>query len=1343
MKGGCRGFASSVLNWPEQMILGGVKPISDDSITAEALQSVILRGRICSVFPENAFYQSCEKEGFPDPEKVRRHCTFDHPQDYPPFYYCKLCCYKDKIRGEVYRHLRTAHKEFINNEDVSDTPSAVNNAIDNSSARERSVFSFGDLDDINDAISNKGQGSCLSDHESSVGALDTTAMKEKLMDLLTMALKAGHAYSDVDNMFQIVKKIVVSTTSTTLHDSIDAVFHDFCTRTRRERLLKLFVEPQKIPIDTSTTVKVRGDRGVLTKTEHNYTEVDLRSVLTKEFEVAEIADELRVSTDSSDGSYLEGILDAEKYKRLVENAGSEVLAISAFVDGSCPVNALGAKATTNNMTYVCVTVENLPDYIKSKSHGNMVIAAGYSSDFDADNYSTFKRRFTAQLKDLYRNGITIIVRGEPIHFRVVLIAWKGDNLGLNKFFGIHANFALGSACRRCDLTYGELDDHLDERSIINRMRKITDYKDDVAQKSRGVKQDSELHDVPDFHIYTNFFHNPMHDFKEGDYYLATAIQMPTNKVVLGWDRHVFLYILDHIKRKYGLTLTRVNEELNVFPYRIHDSATRPSNLTPHGIKESSEQMHCLMRLFALAVGNKVDEDDEEWQYFMEYIHLRQFIFAPRKTEAFLKKQTSMIERHLKSSVERKIRGDGPNPTLVFKAHFMLHLEEAEKQLGPLTLLSCLPYERIMAEMKKHMKMTKNFVNIPYSVMYRRQLERAVKCADWNTVFPDAKEELIIVGGSVKWYGEVFDYIENGCILATKILSVKGTKYHQYDVVVVDVIESVPLFGYITEIVKTPNYWAAILQIHSDQPYGLAAPLGALRAYAQNAQDQRSLLSYELFGRDLPTIAFDGLLMPTFKFILLEDGACNDFDEVTSSIHNETIENAIHRLAKGYGFAYEIMSVKMLMAGGTRKVTIHVSAVAAMVRHYEVVMKTDNVYRVAKVCDSEVGESGPDASTNSANTESIDVSTADGDADSVSSTEEPSSGLSDLTEQSRVTANRKRDAPTKPLRISKNVANTVLTPKLQETTLDSLYKNSNFSVFRDAVQAIKDGGIPKEKGRKSLIKTFATILCRHCAKENHPTKGEAGAFFLHLMKSYPHMLQVYDDWVGRPRGSYLMVCVENGRKTKKKRGEIESCEAKWGPEERSLLDEIDFGRKWALISSKFITAVEQDERHKASFEELKGWHEHFDTAHDKRCFHGFLALYVLSSAAYGRKSDKFDQAFVHKLGELNVENAIAPYKKRDFPFIIQLSEDNNNYYVRFLGRHVLIEGAFSDALEVYFATFWVFELPYPNPIKHFLKALETFVDIVPPPKKPWTSTMKELRRQVLEAASTTDSSADDE
>lgn len=42
MKGGCQGFAKSVLNWPKDMIMGGVKTTDDGSITAEALQSVIL-----------------------------------------------------------------------------------------------------------------------------------------------------------------------------------------------------------------------------------------------------------------------------------------------------------------------------------------------------------------------------------------------------------------------------------------------------------------------------------------------------------------------------------------------------------------------------------------------------------------------------------------------------------------------------------------------------------------------------------------------------------------------------------------------------------------------------------------------------------------------------------------------------------------------------------------------------------------------------------------------------------------------------------------------------------------------------------------------------------------------------------------------------------------------------------------------------------------------------------------------------------------------------------------------------------------------------------------------------
>uniref|UniRef100_A0AC34F965 SSD domain-containing protein n=1 Tax=Panagrolaimus sp. ES5 TaxID=591445 RepID=A0AC34F965_9BILA len=41
-KNGCQGFARSVLNWPKDMILGGVREKDDGSIEAEALQSVLL-----------------------------------------------------------------------------------------------------------------------------------------------------------------------------------------------------------------------------------------------------------------------------------------------------------------------------------------------------------------------------------------------------------------------------------------------------------------------------------------------------------------------------------------------------------------------------------------------------------------------------------------------------------------------------------------------------------------------------------------------------------------------------------------------------------------------------------------------------------------------------------------------------------------------------------------------------------------------------------------------------------------------------------------------------------------------------------------------------------------------------------------------------------------------------------------------------------------------------------------------------------------------------------------------------------------------------------------------------
>ncbi len=42
MTGGCKGFAAEILNWPEDLIVGGVEREKSHIVRAEALQSVLM-----------------------------------------------------------------------------------------------------------------------------------------------------------------------------------------------------------------------------------------------------------------------------------------------------------------------------------------------------------------------------------------------------------------------------------------------------------------------------------------------------------------------------------------------------------------------------------------------------------------------------------------------------------------------------------------------------------------------------------------------------------------------------------------------------------------------------------------------------------------------------------------------------------------------------------------------------------------------------------------------------------------------------------------------------------------------------------------------------------------------------------------------------------------------------------------------------------------------------------------------------------------------------------------------------------------------------------------------------
>ena len=195
----------------------------------------------------------------------------------------------------------------------------------------------------------------------------------------------------------------------------------------------------------------------------------------------------------------------------------------------------------------------------------------------------------------------------------------------------------------------------------------------------------------------------------------------------------------------------------------------------------------------------------------------QFFTAPFLNQFLINFFNLITEEHLVEFVRLF-----PSNSIIFKQHKLTHYPIILSRSGPLNNLCVLKYERKHQWFKRLTHVTGNFRNVPKTYEVRHQIRQ--NASWWNGLPVKAKPEYSAgtsrdVESAIGPF--VFDAdlplinVNNESVFVAKKVTIWGTVYSQYDVLILDINDSWPKLALIESVIageKEPVFECVLLDI---------------------------------------------------------------------------------------------------------------------------------------------------------------------------------------------------------------------------------------------------------------------------------------------------------------------------------------------------------------------------------------------------------------------------------------------------------------------------------------------------------------------------------------------------
>jgi hypothetical protein len=433
------------------------------------------------------------------------------------------------------------------------------------------------------------------------------------------------------------------------------------------------------------------------------------------------------ATSIRDPETYKSYMDGEHYQKSeFLQKFKKTLRINLYYDDIEVANPIGSASAVYKIACFYYTIQNASPLFNSKLDNIFILAIAYNTDLKKYGYSKVLRKFVEEMQQLEsEEGVTVIIKNQSLQFHAILSSFIGDTLAANDILGFSGPSST-HFCRQCMIN--RKDFHANPlhdarvRTVTTHKRQLehlirTDYDAKVVKKY-GVKEDSILNSLKNFHCTTNYVFDPMHDLLEG------VVPM-TIKLIL---KHL-------IQKRKLFTVFDFNARIEKFRYGVEDTKNRPAanftsamlNSKSNKLKQKSAQCWLLLRVFPFLIGHLLEECDLKYlDQIADLIKICSISFSTTVDYQTVCQLDQTIRRYLLNFKDlfgdKVINGvlvKGVN--MINKHHQLRHYLQVIMNKGPIALYSCMRYEGRHYPIKQQIFASHNYINVPKSIAKRQSL----------------------------------------------------------------------------------------------------------------------------------------------------------------------------------------------------------------------------------------------------------------------------------------------------------------------------------------------------------------------------------------------------------------------------------------------------------------------------------------------------------------------------------------------------------------------------------------------------------------------------------------------
>lgn len=639
------------------------------------------------------------------------------------------CCRSFSCQRTLYRHIRNFHSNLLHSKQVE------------GSLHDCPGDPFNDEISLNEMRDRTGPTSRAVSEECCSSSFS------ELCFVLKLYKQPNFSRNDVD---QVIKNTIDLFNSGTKVDNLRKLDSEY---KRKKELIKqgLFLDSETIVLGYQKSFKFNRNLAshqlVQTPITGQYTRIDQLFKL-----IFRNADNLQMALDYLNTEASCNSMEDFKDGDLFKSYQPSTIPFCLYYDELETGNPLGSHKTIHKIGAIYLALRCFPTYIYSSLqniHHCVLFPANMKK-----NLSVCLSKLVPELTSLIQKGV--FLHGRLIKFQ--FIGFIGDNLGLHQVLGFTESFSANFHCRFCRANKSQTKCMTMENKHL--LRNVQNYNADILtdnESMTGIKANSKLNKIPNYHVTQNSFVDVMHDVLEGVANFGMTC------------------VINFYLKEGSFTLEELNNRLKFFP--MHHLSNRPPPIKLYSLKKdvlpysASEMMH-LVLYFCLIIGDRLGDDDV-YQYYLILREIVSILLMKKIPVPMIEILGSLISEH--HSMYMSLFNKSLRP----KHHFMIHYPHILRLTGPLCHNWSMRFESKHLETKIASLICRSRVNLCKSIAIRHSFILSYDCLIFHSI---AFNSISSVGPS------------DGRPCCYEWIIFKGCKYRKNGIISYDETDVIPVFG---------------------------------------------------------------------------------------------------------------------------------------------------------------------------------------------------------------------------------------------------------------------------------------------------------------------------------------------------------------------------------------------------------------------------------------------------------------------------------------------------------------------------------------------------------------------